>query len=130
MRREATEPETRLWRHLSASQLAGHKFRRQHIIGGFIVDFFCPAKNLVVEVDGETHEQKRDEVRDRHLAREGITTLRITNSDVRTNLEGVLRQLLETLNSLPDRWDRTCSGPTPTHVALAHSPDEPWRATS
>ncbi len=54
MRREPTEPERRLWQHLRASQLGGYKFRRQATIGGRIVDFFCPLKGLVVEIDGDT----------------------------------------------------------------------------
>jgi len=52
MRREPTEFEMRLWRHLSNSQLGGWKFRRQALIGGRIVDFFCPAIGLAIEVDG------------------------------------------------------------------------------
>jgi very-short-patch-repair endonuclease len=53
MRREPTEPEKRLWRNLSNRQLDGHEFRRQTTIEPFIADFLCPAKALIVEVDGE-----------------------------------------------------------------------------
>jgi very-short-patch-repair endonuclease len=56
MRRDPTEPEKRLWRHLSNSQLGGFKVRRQAVIAPFIADFLGPAKALVVEVDGDTHE--------------------------------------------------------------------------
>jgi very-short-patch-repair endonuclease len=63
MRRQPTEPEKRLWRHLSNSQLGGYKFRRQATIEPFIADFLCPAKGLVVEVDGETHAHWADERR-------------------------------------------------------------------
>ncbi|HEY0325180.1 MAG TPA: DUF559 domain-containing protein [Allosphingosinicella sp.] len=109
MRSNPTEFEKRLWRHLSGSQI-GHKFRRQHVIFPYIVDFFCPAKGLAVEVDGETHEAERDARRDAHLAMLGFRTVRVTNDEVRDNMDGVLSTILGTLNQLPDRWP----GPTPT----------------
>ncbi|MCW2411434.1 MULTISPECIES: endonuclease domain-containing protein [unclassified Sphingobium] len=110
MRREPTEPERRLWQHLRASQL-GHKFRRQATIDGRIVDFFCPQKGLVVEVDGQTHLPELDAVRDRQLrVNQGFSTLRFSNSDVMTNMEGVLTHLRAKLDMLPDRWQ---AGATP-----------------
>jgi very-short-patch-repair endonuclease len=72
MRREPTEPEKRLWRSLSNSQLAGYKFRRQTIIEDRICDFFCPQKNLAVEVDGDTHVIAADMQRDAMLADKGV----------------------------------------------------------
>ena len=54
MRREPTEPKQRLWMALRDSRLAGYKFRRQAVIGSRIADFFCPAKGVIVELDGET----------------------------------------------------------------------------
>jgi very-short-patch-repair endonuclease len=105
MRREPTGTERRLWRALSRSQLGGYKFRRQAIIGGRIVDFLCPAKGLVVEIDGDTHDRERDCQRDAWLGRQtGFAAVRFTNRDVMTNLEGVLTALLKTLEDLPDRW--------------------------
>src|SRR5690348_13578813 len=56
MRTDPTEPEKRLWRSLSNSQLGGYKFRRQAVIDRYIVDFLCPAQKLIVEVDGDTHD--------------------------------------------------------------------------
>ena len=113
MRREPTEPERRLWQSLRASQLGGYKFRRQAAIGGRIVDFFCPMKSLIVEIDGETHAPERDVVRDRAmLASEGFSTLRFSNSDVMTNMDGVLTNLLAQLNALPNRW-QAGGGTTP-----------------
>ncbi len=73
MRREPTEPEKRLWRSLSNAKLGGHKFRRQVVIENKICDFFCPQKNLVVEVDGDTHSSKADAIRDASLAHIGRT---------------------------------------------------------
>lgn len=113
MRREPREPEKRLWRHLSNSQLGGFKFRRQAAIPPFIADFFCPSKGLIVEVDGETHVSADDVARDATLQRRGFTTIRFTNHDFMANMDGVLTFLLERLHTLPDRWPGTSVGPTP-----------------
>jgi very-short-patch-repair endonuclease len=115
MRREPTEFEKRLWRHVSRSQLGGFKFRRQATLDPFIVDFFCPAKGLIVEVDGETHVREEDRRRDAALARRGFSTIRFTNDQVGENMDGVLIAILERLRSLPDRWPRGGPDfPTPT----------------
>jgi very-short-patch-repair endonuclease len=114
MRRQPTELEKRLWRHLSNSQLGGYKVRRQTVLAPFIVDFFCPQKGLIVELDGETHVAAADADRDRSLAAQGFTTIRFTNDDVRDNMDGVLTTLLERLRSLPDRWPGPTDFPTPT----------------
>ena len=96
--------EAMLWRHLGRSQLGGYKFRRQHVIGNCIVDFFCPLKALIVEVDGDTHDAERDAVRDRINEHRGYRTIRFTNEDVGKSLDGVLERLLAELVGLPDRW--------------------------
>ena len=113
MRREPTEPEQRLWRHLSNSQLGGFKFRRQAAIPPFIVDFFCPSKGLIIEVDGETHFSRADAARDAALQRRGFTTLRFTNADAMGNMDGVLIVLLDRLRTLTDRWSGSSAAPTP-----------------
>jgi len=94
MRRNPTEPEKLLWRHLSNSQLGGLKFRRQEVIGPYIADFMCPARSLIVEVDGDTHDETKDRVRDEVLAGIGIAVLRVANGDVMTNSDGVLTAIL------------------------------------
>lgn len=105
MRQEPTEPERRLWRALSRSQLGGYKFRRQATIGNRIVDFYCPAKALAVEVDGHTHDAVHDAACDRQMMDDcGVTVLRFGNVDVMTNIEGVLQVLINSLETLPDRW--------------------------
>ena len=109
MRNNPTEFEKRLWRHLSGTQI-GYKFRRQHVIPPYIVDFFCPGKGLVVEVDGETHVTERDVRRDACLAALGFRTIRVTNDEVRDNMDGVLSSILGALRQMPERW----TGPTPT----------------
>ncbi len=104
MRQQPTEAEKRLWRHLSGGRLSGYKLRRQIIIGEFIVDFFCPWKNLAVEIDGDTHDADADRIRDHRLAEEGIKIVRVTNQDVLTNMDGVLQMLRDELGARPDRW--------------------------
>ncbi|MDG5488728.1 endonuclease domain-containing protein [Sphingomonas sp. BGYR3] len=103
MRLNPTEWEKRLWRRLSNSQ-TGHKFRRQAVIAPFICDFFCPAKALIVEIDGDTHDPAADARRDQMLAGQGYRTMRFTNADVRDNIEGVLQTIVTTLARTPDRW--------------------------
>ena len=104
LRNAPTEPERRLWRILRSSQLNGRKFRRQVAIPPFVTDFLCPAKALIVEVDGWTHEPVLDARRDALLKSRGYTTLRFTNEDVMRNIDGVFTVIVETLSSLPDRW--------------------------
>ena len=94
MRRNPTEPEKRLWRNLSNRQFAGLKFRRQEVIGPFIADFMCPARALIVEVDGDTHDEVKDRLRDDELAGFGFLVLRVTNGDVMANPDGVLAAIL------------------------------------
>jgi very-short-patch-repair endonuclease len=105
MRRNMPEPERRLWMALRDSRFFGHKFRRQAVFPGRIVDFFCPAKGLVIEIDGHTHDPVRDLRRDKRLAtRTGFRVIRFTNEDVMRNMEGVLLALKLALETQPDRW--------------------------
>ena len=90
MRRNPTEPEKRLWRNLSNNQVDGLKFRRQEVIGPYIADFMCPSRALIVEVDGDTHDEAKDRLRDDILAQFGFLVLRVTNHDVMANIEGVV----------------------------------------
>jgi very-short-patch-repair endonuclease len=93
MRRNPTEPEKRLWRYLSNSQVDGLKFRPQEVIGPFIADFMCPARSLIVEVDGDTHDHAKDRLRDDALAEFGFFLLRVSNPDVMTNAESVVEAI-------------------------------------
>ena len=93
MRREPTPFERKLWLALRAKRWNGAKFRRQMVIGSYIVDFSCRLpRKLVVEVDGDTHglQQQYDEDRTADLISKGYEMLRFTNSDVGDNLDGVL----------------------------------------
>ena len=105
LRNNMTEPERRLWMALRSGRLSGHKFHRQDVIGHRIVDFFCPAKGLAIEVDGDTHDAERDQRSDRSmLAQFGFATRRYTNSDIMTNLDGVIEDLAALLERQPNRW--------------------------
>ncbi|MGD1701555.1 endonuclease domain-containing protein [Dapis sp. BLCC M229] len=91
-RRQMTPTEKILWQHLRANRLNGWHFRRQQIIDGFIVDFYCHSAGVVVEIDGEIHQQQveYDVERDRILNLRGIRLLRFKNEEVRQQLERVL----------------------------------------
>jgi very-short-patch-repair endonuclease len=104
MRVEPTAPEALLWKRLRASQLEGFKFRRQTVIGPYICDFFCPAKGLILELDGDTHVAEADAERDAFLNAKGFAVLRFSNRDVVENLEGVLEAFLLKVRALPPRF--------------------------
>ena len=108
MRREPTDTEKHVWRHLSGRKLAELKFRRQHVFGRYIVDFYCPVLNLVVEIDGHMHDLDCDAARDNGMVELGATVLRFTNEDVRTNFEGVLETIAARAVALSNRngWRR------------------------
>ena len=119
MRRNPTEPEKRLWRHLSNSQLGGYKFRRQSVIGQDIADFLCAQKGLMVEVDGDTHRDPAvDQQRDATLRALGFGVLRVTNGDAMRNMKGVLTQILATLETMPDRRNSPHPHPSPEGEGL------------
>ena len=95
LRRNMTPAEKRLWTALRANRLQGFHFRRQQIIDGFIVDFYCHAAGLVVEVDGPVHDQQADydAERDRVLSARGLRILRVHNSEVMQDLKDVLARI-------------------------------------
>jgi len=109
LRRNATSAERRLWQGLRREQVAGFRFRRQVILGGFIADFVCLEARLVIEVDGATHgmddEIARDTARSAVLAAQGYDVLRFTNDDVFHNLDGVIETIHLRLIALRPRRD-------------------------
>jgi very-short-patch-repair endonuclease len=90
-----TGPERRLWACLRRRQCHGHRFRRQHPIGPYVVDFCCVERRLVIEVDGESHVGRAEEDQRRQAAIEaaGFHVLRVTNDDVWYELEAVWRMI-------------------------------------
>ena len=101
LRKNITEPEKILWQKIRNKSL-GTKFRRQHGIGRYIVDFYCQEFSLVIELDGDSHfteeAQDYDRQRDLFMQSLGIETLRFTYQDVMKNIEGVLLIVLEKIN--------------------------------
>jgi very-short-patch-repair endonuclease len=97
LRQTSTDAESLLWSCLRDRRMNGRKFRRQHPVQPYILDFFCPDLQLGLELDGSQHRteegQKRDAVRAAFLSRKGIQLLRFTNHDVLTNLDGVLLRI-------------------------------------
>jgi very-short-patch-repair endonuclease len=89
LRKKATPAEAFLWNYLKRSQLEGRKFRRQHSIDNYIVDFFCFEECLAVELDSEIHNRqiKEDKIRDAYLLSKGIKVVRFENRFVFEHLE-------------------------------------------
>ena len=110
LRKEMTESEQLLWQEIRGKKLDGFKFRRQQIIDGFIVDFYCPKVKLVVEVDGPVHsdpeqaelDQRRSAV---FVSEHNLQVLRITNDEIMADLTKVLSKIhsecLSLLTPLP-----------------------------
>lgn len=100
LRRDQTDAESRLWTRLRARQLGGAKFRRQHPIGGFIVDFCCLERGLVVELDGSHHaaQARKDRKRSDILKRHGYRVPRFWDNEVLTDADAVLERILGALS--------------------------------
>ena len=98
-----TPPEQALWHALRAGRL-GVKFKRQYVVDPYIADFAAPSERLIVEVDGESHgfTEENDAARTALLETKGFRVVRYSNSDVMTNLDGVLRAILIELRKDPD----------------------------
>jgi very-short-patch-repair endonuclease len=94
LRAEMTDAERELWFRLRAGRLEGLKFRRQHPIPPYVVDFYCQEAGLVVEVDGSQHQPEVDGARTAALKRQGLEVLRFWDNEVFTELETVLEQIL------------------------------------
>jgi very-short-patch-repair endonuclease len=116
-RRFMTAAETLLWSRLRAHRMVGHKFRRQHAIGRYIVDFVCLQSRLVIEVDGGTHAEPSrealDEERTAFLERLGFRVRRFWNDDIFTNLEGIGEAIFEELEGGGDPGLRPSPQPSP-----------------
>ena len=96
LRNAMPEPEKKLWA-LLRKQKMGVKFRRQHGIGHYIVDFYCAELKLVIEVDGDSHFSEEakmyDTIRDDFISSLGITTIRVKNDEVMKNIEGIFEKI-------------------------------------
>lgn len=101
LRKNQTKEERKLWYNFLNKLPAEARFRRQQIIGRYIVDFYCPARKLAIEIDGSQHYtdagRQADKVRDETLARCGITVLRFSNIDVNQRFEDCCKEVLKTV---------------------------------
>lgn len=95
LRRDQTDSERLLWTHLRARQMCGVKFRRQYPIGEYIVDFCCPERKVVVEIDGGQHtvQVAKDQRREAYLINKGYRVLRFWNHEVLNHFDSVLEQI-------------------------------------
>lgn len=102
LRREMTDAEQLLWRHLRMQQIGGCKFRRQHPLGRYILDFVCLEAALVVEVDGGQHaeNEEQDLLRTMFLSQQGLHVLRFWNNDVLKDIESVKQVIWNALGKV------------------------------
>ena len=110
LRRSQTAAERKLWLLLRDRRLAGFKFRRQHPLGPFIVDFCCPEARVIVELDGGHHSLTHDSdtARSGYLTGQGYRVLRFWNNEALGNISGVLERIVEAL-----KRDQQCPSPCP-----------------
>ncbi len=103
LRQNMPEPEKLLWQRIRSKQL-GVKFRRQHGIGRYIADFYCPQCKLVIELDGDSHytpeAQIYDAERNAFMKAINLHILRFSNRDVMTNIDGVLNKIISEIQKL------------------------------
>ena len=99
MRKTPTAAEELLWERLRSKRLAGLKFRRQHPVGRFVVDFYCVDCGIAIEVDGPVHDSQdtEDSARQQSLEERGIRFVRFTNESVLRDIDRVLRDIVSTL---------------------------------
>lgn len=102
LRNNLTPAEATLWKALQKSQIEGRKFRRQHSVGNYILDFYCPKEKLAIELDGHEHftvnGDERDFIRDEYLRTLNIKVLRFENKEVFDNIVGVLEEIKQNFN--------------------------------
>ena len=102
LRKDMTPQEWKVWWYLK-NKGRGYRFRRQHGIGPYIVDFYCKERSLVVEIDGSQHQKNAtyDAKRDTYLKSLNLTVLRFWNNEVNTNVEGVIERIDVYLRATP-----------------------------
>ena len=97
LRNSLTHAEAKLWTFLKNSQLENKKFRRQHSVGPYVLDFYCPSEKICIELDGEGHYNEAsfeyDSARTEYLNSLNIKVIRFENNDVFENTEGVLEEI-------------------------------------
>jgi very-short-patch-repair endonuclease len=112
LRKTLTPAEQQLWQAVRGGKLAGLKFRRQHPVGNFILDFYCAAHKLVIEIDGGIHatQIEYDAARTTELESYGYKVMRFTNEVVLHQIEAVLAEILQVVETHSVRETDTKSG--------------------
>lgn len=109
LRKSQTPWEAKLWYHLRAKRFLQFKFRRQVVIDPFIVDFYCHAKHLIIELDGGQHNENvnkaQDLARQQYLTKQGYTILRFWNNELDEDIDAVLDVIYKALTTSLDRQD-------------------------
>lgn len=127
LRKKATDTERTLWRHLRNRNFAGYKFRRQHPLGSYILDFYSPAAKLAIELDGGGHNyrlrQAGDHMRSSVLADQGVTVLRFWNHQVRYELDAVLKAIWFALEQRPTSQPSPQSSPLQIERRVVYGDD-------
>lgn len=104
LRNEMTEVEMLMWEKLRSNRFHGYKFRRQHPISIYVADFYCHQFNLIIEVDGEYHNEtnqlNRDEERTKDLNFQGMKILRFTNDEIKNDINAVLKKIKEYIDDI------------------------------
>ncbi len=97
LRQESTPEEKKVWNALRNRKYNNYKFRRQHVIEGFVVDFYCQKLNLAIEIDGKIHERQKDydQLRQQLIEEKGIKFIRITNEEVNKDINILFSKLGE-----------------------------------
>lgn len=115
LRREATYPERKLWSRLRGGQLEGVRFRRQHVIGPYVADFYCADALLIIELDRHSHDTTADTdlKREEYLERQGYRILRFGNDDVIREIEGVLEAICSAVEHHRERETLPPPRPSP-----------------
>lgn len=105
LRNNATKAEKLLWKILQSSAVEGRKFRRQHSIGYYIVDFYCPEERLILEIDGDVHDvdfvKEHDIEREEHLKEMDFKVLRIRNEEIFENSDKVVEKIKQRFSTTP-----------------------------
>jgi very-short-patch-repair endonuclease len=101
LRKDMTLEEILLWKEIKGKKVLGYDFHKQKPIDEYVVDSYCPRLKLVLEIDGDSHEGKEesDKIRQEKLESKGLTILRYWDSDVKNNVDGIVEQLREWIES-------------------------------
>ncbi len=128
MRQPQTPAEATLWRHLRNRNLK-YKFRRQHPIYRFIIDFYCAEAKLLIEIDGDSHLQKEqmeyDQARTEYLEDFGYQVIRFTNDDMRYNINTVVTEIIRTVETRIEEISKTKVTPHPSPLPKGRGDMEP-----